>query len=404
MIRLRPTDGAIARGTVNRWRFLSVVLLSAAIVACGGGAPSEATVQPIAQNPGPSSPPPAQSTVVDHRVMRAETSGANDPAGITVVRYELVSSARVSRTVFDYTYRAMLQVEGQNYPSGALLTVRSTSPATTFPDPNVSTGPLVAFSVAEPSDTFTLRQDRNVPFDGDALIWEVSGAPLAAPEPPLGVVAFDFVRDSGREGHKALVPITSSPSVGAHLATLQVSRPVDEATVAFKDPTTGNLLGTYPLQSRIGVTPSVDWIGSVDVPAARFQVEIRAGSAPAAPTSFLFGPPQTGAATALSLTPTRISLWRSDTHGKTLKLEIRNSARPGDVFTVHPQSVAGLSVVSEPSQISLNEEGVGLVDIIVTSDFQSDLLEIHNLRVEVREPGGATANALSFVAMVYPHE
>ena len=95
-----------------------------------------------------------------------------------VTRYVLVTSARVSPTVFDYSYRLTLEVRSAGFPAGTALTVQSNAPSMVVTDATVATGPLAAFTTVSPTDTFTIRLDRTVAFDGSALTWAIVPPPL----------------------------------------------------------------------------------------------------------------------------------------------------------------------------------------------------------------------------------
>jgi hypothetical protein len=105
---------------------------------------------------------------------------------LTIGGYTLVSSQRVTRTVFDYTYRAQLSNPG---PAGGLAAlgvtaqVMSLSPATQIVDGTLSFGDVPAGGAAASVDTFTIRQDRAVAFNPAALAWTINARrELAVPE------------------------------------------------------------------------------------------------------------------------------------------------------------------------------------------------------------------------------
>ena len=93
--------------------------------------------------------------------------------GPTVGTYQLVSSTRVTLTQYDYTYRATL-----TNPGGALLsataTVSSNTANTIVTDNSLTFGPVPAGASAVSTDTFTIRQNRLVPFNPASLTWQIT--------------------------------------------------------------------------------------------------------------------------------------------------------------------------------------------------------------------------------------
>lgn len=104
--------------------------------------------------------------------LAADVTGQVSVTGLT-----LVSSTRVGRTTFDYTYKINVSNNG-----GALTdvtaTVTSSSPNTVILDGSVTVGDLAAASGVVTSDTFMLRQNRTVAFSAASLSWTVSGSPV----------------------------------------------------------------------------------------------------------------------------------------------------------------------------------------------------------------------------------
>ena len=91
----------------------------------------------------------------------------------TVGAYSLVSSTRVTRTVFDFKYRAQL-VNPLPAALGAVrATVTSRATATTVVDGDLSFGDVAANGSAPSLDTFTIRQERTLAFDPQALSWSI---------------------------------------------------------------------------------------------------------------------------------------------------------------------------------------------------------------------------------------
>ncbi|MBS0659523.1 MAG: VCBS repeat-containing protein [Verrucomicrobia bacterium] len=133
---------------------------------------------------------------------------------ITVDGYELVGEQRVTRTLFEYTYRVRLRNSGTSTArrlTGVGGTVTSNAAATTIVDGQVTVGTLLVRGVGTSSDTFSFRQDRTVPFNPANLRWTFTGTVVAPAAPVLsnvqapaalargagGVLEFDFADPDG---------------------------------------------------------------------------------------------------------------------------------------------------------------------------------------------------------------
>ncbi len=104
--------------------------------------------------------------------------GTGWAADLTVGSYTLVSSKRISATVFEYAYRAQVSNTGVALKN-VVGTVISYNPATTIVEGALSFGDVAAGGVATSVDTFTLRHDRSQPFDESKLAWTVTGTPAS---------------------------------------------------------------------------------------------------------------------------------------------------------------------------------------------------------------------------------
>ena len=77
----------------------------------------------------------------------------------TIGGYQKISETRVTRTVFDYVYRATLTNVGPALP-GATATVASLSSSTTVIDNSLTYAPVGPGGNTLSTDTFAFRQDR----------------------------------------------------------------------------------------------------------------------------------------------------------------------------------------------------------------------------------------------------
>lgn len=92
---------------------------------------------------------------------------------LMIGNYVKLSEKRITRTVYEYTYRADAINSG---PGGLNVagTVTSNSPYTTIMDDSLSFGDLPAGATVTSSDTFTFRHDRSYPFTWSNLVWNIS--------------------------------------------------------------------------------------------------------------------------------------------------------------------------------------------------------------------------------------
>lgn len=93
-------------------------------------------------------------------------------ADLSIDNYTLVSSKRVSRVEYEYTYRADVTNDGQD-AKNVMAQVTSNSPYTTIIEGNLEFGDVAAGSSVTSSDTFIIKQDRRYPFGWLALTWYI---------------------------------------------------------------------------------------------------------------------------------------------------------------------------------------------------------------------------------------
>jgi len=91
---------------------------------------------------------------------------------LTIGNYELVSTKRITRTVFEYTYKADVTNTGTDALEVS-ATLSITAPGVTVLDGQLSFGDVAAGARVTSSDTFAIRQDRQYSFAVDALRWEI---------------------------------------------------------------------------------------------------------------------------------------------------------------------------------------------------------------------------------------
>lgn len=200
-------------------------------------------------------------------------------ANPSIEGYDLVSSVRVDRTIFDYSYRVRLQGDAYTY-ANATVTVapKSVVTGTVVTKPLVTIGQLDAGSFVRTSDVFTIRQDRTYAFDPSQLILRFAGTPdlgsSAAGAARVGAVA--FVEDGGRPGHEGTFKIQGGdpPAGAARGLTADVYGSPNAVTYQMLSAT-----GSVLVQGSMLLVDTSRYIAEVSVPTVPFQLQVSATGA-----------------------------------------------------------------------------------------------------------------------------
>lgn len=213
---------------------------------------------------------------------------------------DLVSTVRSNRTTSDFIYRLKIRADSTSY-TGALFTVTSTAAATVVIDGAVNIGDLDATRFVRPVDTFTLRQDRTVPFNPSALQFSFAGVAATGSNSAAGVSfgPLQFMEQGGRPYHEGSFAIQGdNPVAGANIAlAATIFGNVTAASYRFISSSGQTLaqgaLSRYP-QDLIA---SPRFVSIVSVPLEPFRVEIDAIGANSQNSLWrtsLYSPPQAG--------------------------------------------------------------------------------------------------------------
>jgi hypothetical protein len=124
--------------------------------------------------PADSSPTPPGSVITSAAIV----VGAD---GIAINDYTVVSSTRISRTVYEYTYKADVSNWGTG-DAAITASLASTAANVTVLQPNLDFGDVAEGDTKQSPGTFVVRIDRSQPFDDSALTWTVQ-ATLLPPTP-----------------------------------------------------------------------------------------------------------------------------------------------------------------------------------------------------------------------------
>lgn len=95
--------------------------------------------------------------------------------------YVLISSKRISRVIFEYTYQAKITNTGLKEVAGGTAQLTSLSPNTLVTDDKITFGPIPAGATVNSTDTFAINQDRLFAFNPADLVWTIN--PITDQEP-----------------------------------------------------------------------------------------------------------------------------------------------------------------------------------------------------------------------------
>ena len=136
-----------------------VSLFCLVLAACGGGE--------LDSTNGSSSEPFDSSA----RVI-AQASGTPPSQAISIRSLKLLSSTRISRSMWQYVYEVAVTNNGPAV-SNATLSLQSVGPGTTIVSGTINTGPIPANANVSPAETITIQQDRQITFSLNALTWSI---------------------------------------------------------------------------------------------------------------------------------------------------------------------------------------------------------------------------------------
>jgi hypothetical protein len=92
-------------------------------------------------------------------------------ADIVVTNTELVNTVRLSRYVYQYTYRLSVVNNGESQVLGLKCQLYSSDSHTVITDHEVAVGDLASAVEVTSDDTYTIEQDRRFTLDPTALEW-----------------------------------------------------------------------------------------------------------------------------------------------------------------------------------------------------------------------------------------
>ena len=119
------------------------------------------------------------------------SSGLAIGQDLTIGNRTLISSTRVGRTLFEYTYKAEITNSGPAVQNVS-ATLTSNSPNTTVVDGDLSFGDVASGVTVTSTDTFTIRQNRLYPVNWSDLVWETQYDTPNGTTSWIGLMSFLF--------------------------------------------------------------------------------------------------------------------------------------------------------------------------------------------------------------------
>lgn len=138
------------------WLLLAGVL-AMSLCACGG--------------PNDPTQPPAPKVLLAAATTSTTVQAAGD---FEVTQLEKVGEQRVSRTVWDYTYRVHIRNNSRAAASNVQAVLASAPAGSIIIDGGVLAGSIDAGASVTPADTITLRIERSIAFQSTGLTWTFS--------------------------------------------------------------------------------------------------------------------------------------------------------------------------------------------------------------------------------------
>ena len=304
-------------------------------------------------------------------------------AAASVTGIQLLSSVRVGRTTYDYTY-AITVTNGTPALTAAKATVVSNAPATQIIKGTVDLGNLAAGATVTSTDTFTLRQDRTVAFNPASLLWTVTGGtagtvtldialsdPFVAPSGSVGITPTlrdgngTVISNAGFQFTVAVAPVGTVTGNAPVVAGLNVSFPKIVKALLNSNPAidpTGDFADTNPSDPNFGketggvyrITVGVVGLsvsssanvtvlptGSAQITYTASQYAVQLGSALAIATKAS----QTGDSALLAQASAALTAIDANRDFTTTVLSVNSALAPPDGGGITPALLAGAGFV-----------------------------------------------------------
>ena len=256
--------GVLSMACLGRRRLAAAALaplLAMSLCACGG--------------PNDPTQPPAPKVML---AAAAATSTTAQAAGdFEVTRLEKVGEQRVSRTVWDYTYRVHIRNNSSAAASNVQAVLASAPEGSTIIDGEVLAGSIDAGATVTPDDTIILRIERSIAFQSTGLAWTFSANAgiVLAPVQPAQVVTLSLAELGLTDGADSVKVSGAVTDVLLQDGSLRFSTPgdtgVDQHAQFFlskgNSVTTLNLLIQTELPTAVETHVEADDDGNLPVTA-----------------------------------------------------------------------------------------------------------------------------------------
>lgn len=237
--------------------------------------------------------------------------------------YELVSSKRVDRTVFEYSYRLRIQGDSLNYPNLKVLIKQPTVVSgTSVLKDQVSIGQLDAGTLVRTTDVMILRHDRNLPLDLSKLVISFEGKPQlnSANGGTVEIGAVTFFETSTNAGHSGEADIPVQNPIARSNIGLRVDALGSASLVTYR---MLGLTGAVIAQGNLTVIPSLPsvFVAPVSIPIEPFKIEISAYGQTGPSTKWTSSKLYTPSQVQMSIIPTRGMLTKGETVSVSINLK-----------------------------------------------------------------------------------
>ena len=350
-------------------------------------------------------------------------------AELTIGNYTLVSSKRVSRVEYEYTYKADVTNTGTIGYTNVTAAITSNSPYTTImePDLSFSSGGLInPDETVTSDDTFTLRHDRRYPSVCDNLSFEVTGEPQQTTNPGLYVTpeALNFeevfvgsdkiLSFQITETGDADLVITNISSDNGFFSvfpptayTIQDGGPSRTVSIGFSPTASGEFSGLITIESNAGAPVIVNVSGIGVEPVEPGDITL--------PSSLEFGNVSESESVNKELTikndslgPLMVSSGSLDQSafalipvaGKTLPFNLNPGESKNIVLSFTPPTGSGGTTISGNLTIESDDPDEGARNVLLSGNSVASVVIVNNPVLGATVDGPISVGNCSFVSGV----
>jgi hypothetical protein len=217
----------------------------------------------------------------------------------TITRVDVVGIKHVSKTTFDFTFRAHL-TNTEPRLLNATATITSSSPNTLITEGNLSFGTVQINQTVRSQDTFTMRHDLRYPIKASFFSWSVGGTPDFTSQLGLIQGAADYNARAALRDIDARDTVAASESIedgqlgSVSLAHLDIRlsdgatvRAVNDALRSVDGRIVSAVQGSPWIVVRIPVSESAVALQVTIASLRSRETFVRVNAAPMAPTPLL---------------------------------------------------------------------------------------------------------------------